>query len=85
MKSIVAVLSLLAIASAGSEIDTLLVSPLETDGVLQCIADRDVKLSINNVTTFCGPEVTNNQDCYRSFYALRLCLINNKCQNRFEE
>ena len=28
--------------------------PKETDGVLQCISDRDHSQSINNVKTFCG-------------------------------
>ena len=28
--------------------------PKETDGVLQCISDRDHSQSINHVKTFCG-------------------------------
>lgn len=26
----------------------------ETDGVLQCISDRDIKQTINNASLFCG-------------------------------
>lgn len=53
----------------------------ETDGVLKCISNIDTKLTINNVTTFCGEgEYASQAECYSAYSSFKLCLINNNCQ-----
>lgn len=57
----------------------------DSDGVLQCIAKLDTKMQANSVSKFCGDEWSDNRKCYTSYSSFKLCLINNKCQNTFDE
>ena len=50
------------------------------EGVLNCIARIDSTQSIDNVKAFCGEEYANQSSCYSSYSNLKLCLINNNCQ-----
>ena len=44
----------LATAASISELSLVASSISETDGVLKCISDRDLKMTINSVSDFCG-------------------------------
>ena len=57
----------------------------ETEGVLQCISDLDISLSINSIDKFCGKEYSSNFECYSAYSSFKLCLINNECQDRLDE
>jgi hypothetical protein len=87
MKLIV-ILALLALAATSPLLATI--TPYlphdDTDGILKCIFDRDnATRSINSAKTFCGPETQTNYKCYSSYASFKLCLINNECQNKFDE
>lgn len=54
---IICIVLILAVVATSQNVDILtnIVSEFrETEGVLKCITDKDPKLSINSVTSFCG-------------------------------
>ena len=58
----------------------------ETEGVLKCISDKDLKLNINNITKFCGSDFyANKSGCFSAYSSFKLCLINNNCQSKLTD
>lgn len=57
----------------------------ESDGVLQCIQDLDTEKKLDSVHAFCGDEFSDKVSCYSAYSSFKLCLINNKCQNKLDE
>lgn len=87
MKIIVLVVIAICVSSQANLVIQQTVSKMygDSDGVLQCIANLDTKMQANSVRKFCGEEWSGSRKCYTSYSSFKLCLINNKCQNTFDE
>ena len=55
----------------------------DNQGVIECIVKKFQ--NITNPLQFCGPKIKANSECHTAYAALRLCLLNNGCQDDEED
>jgi hypothetical protein len=80
---LIAMLFALASSNVISDLNSAISVQDPNEGVLRCIAK--VNPNIGNINDFCGVASPDSANCYNSYYALQLCLINNKCLETLDD